>query len=166
MSWGIFTPGQRKSLGSNPSSREYLYTFFLIVCRNTRRSWGFYSLLSAWLGCCWAAGSICLCSLLLCGPSGAVVAQAAAATTQVWQVCSLQSVFQLLGSSTKANSLLLPPQGRCCPECYRVELCSGWDALLCPVFPTAADAPPVYGQWVSQAVLRINQAPNRRALEY
>lgn len=76
------------------------------------------------------------CVHLLYGPSGAVVAQAAAATTQVWQVCSLQSVLQLLGSSTKANSLVLPPQGRCCPERHRcpVELCSGWDALCAQLF--------------------------------
>lgn len=167
MTWGIFTPGQRKTLDSSqvPGSIHALYS---IVCRNSRRSWGFYSILSAQLGCHWAAGSICLCSLLLSGPSGAVVAQAVAATTQVWQVCSCSQCFSCwaaLPKQTRFSCLLKDAVALSTtmwssvtdgmlsvPSCSYCSCCSSiiWAASL-PI---------------DQAVLRINQAPNRRALEY
>ena len=140
---GLFPLGQRKSQAEVPVLGSICALHSTIVSRNPRRSWGFRSqaLASAWLGSPRAAGSVCLCWLLLPRPSWAAVARTAAPATRRPAACSLGAVAvgQLYKSERASSASPQTPLPSARPRGPLLWMgCS-----LYPAIPTAAAPLPV-----------------------
>lgn len=143
----------------------------MTVCRKTWSSWSFCSILSAQLGCCWTAGCICFlftpalwpqwggggpgCSCHHTGLTGLLFAVSASAVGQLsWSKLAFSclpkdavawSAIATMWSSAPGGMLSGPSCSYCSCSASNIQ---------------TVNLP------IDQAVLRINKAPNRRALDY